>query len=135
MKSIHKSFTKINSFISTDRDDRLQITPWERGVRRVVKAVYLLVLDGVVKKVGQSIDFFRRMDDYKYASGYACSHLTPTINNMLRENKTNMDIYVRFYDQTLTRVDEWGEEVLQTDCVFAAERKWKDYYKETLIFD
>ena len=28
------------------------------------------------------------------------------------------DEYVRFYDEVLTRVDEWGEEVLQTDCVF-----------------
>ena len=131
---VHPSFQLVNTFQAHPDPNRLSINRWPRGFKKVVKAVYLLVHKGEVIKVGQSINFFRRMDDYKYRKGYACAVLTPELNKMIVEAGEDIQIYVRFYDQELYRVDEWGEKVLQTDCVFAAEKKWKEYYKDTIIF-
>jgi|TARA_Y100000310_G_scaffold233697_1_gene236594 hypothetical protein len=132
---IHPSFELVNEFKDPNNPNKLSTNRWPRGFKRRVKAVYLLVLKGKVIKVGQSINFFRRMDDYKYRIGVACYHLTPDLNKLIRHTKENIQIYVRFYDEEKIRVDEWGEEVLQTDCVFAAEKKWKEIYKKTLKFD
>lgn len=132
---IHPSFKLVNHFQSHPNPNRLQTTRWERGVIKKVKAVYLLVLKGKVIKVGQSIDFYRRMNDYKYRVGYACKVLTPKLNKMIKDAGESVEIYVRFYDEELYRTDQWGEKVLQTDCVFAAEKKWKFFYKDTIIFE
>jgi hypothetical protein len=132
---IHPSFKLLNNFYAHPDPNKLSMNRWPRGLPRKVKAIYLLVLKGKVIKVGQSIDFFRRMNDYKYRIGYACKVLTPKLNEMIREAGEDIQIYVRFYDQELYRVDEWGEKVLQTDCVFNAEKKWKDFYKNTVIFE
>lgn len=131
---VHPSFQLINTFQASPNPNRLIMTRWPNGFKRVVKAVYLLVQKGKVIKVGQSINFFQRMKNYKYQEGHSCKVLTPTLNKMIVEAGEDIQIYVRFYDQELYRIDEWGEKVLQTDCVFAAERKWKEYYKDTIIF-
>lgn len=132
---IHQSFKLLNYFHLHPDPNKLKMDRWSYGTTKKVKAVYLLVLAGRVIKVGQSIDFYRRMKDYKYQVGYACKTLTPALNKMIRESGESIRIYVRFYDQELYRIDEWGEKVLQTDCVFAAEKKWKEYYKDSIIFD
>ena len=132
---IHPSFNLINHFYAHPDPNKLKTDKWIRGSKRKVKAVYLLVLKDKVIKVGQSIDFYRRMNDYKYCSGHACKVLTPKLNQLIRKAGEPVKIYVRFYDQELYRTDEWGEQVLQTDCVFAAEKKWKEIYKKTLKFE
>lgn len=132
---IHPSFKLINRMYAHRDPNKLKMDAWARGTVKKIKAVYLLVLNGTVIKVGQSIDFYRRMNDYKYRVGYACKVLTPMLNKMIREAGEDIKVYVRFYGEELHRIDEWGEPVLQTDCVFAAEKKWKDYYKESIIFD
>ena len=131
---IHPSFNLINHFYAHPDPNKLKTDKWIRGSKRKVKAVYLLILKDKVIKVGQSIDFYRRMDDYKYRRGYACAVLTPTLSKLIVDNSSDIELYVRFYDEALTRVDEWGEEVLQTDCVFAAEKKWKECYSSTIMF-
>jgi len=131
---IHQSFKKVNTFSAHKDPSKLKLESWPYGSRQTRKAVYLLVQNGKVIKVGQSIDFYRRMDHYKYGQGYACAVLTPVLNKMIVVNNSDVELYVRFYDQALTRIDEWGEEVVQTDCVFAAERKWKEYYSSTIMF-
>jgi len=128
---IHPSFKLVNYFYP--RKNKLTMDRWPHGSKRVVRAVYLLVLDGVVIKVGQSIDFFRRMNDYKYAIGHSCKKLTPILSEFLKQENTSIEIYVRFYDEELYRIDEWGEKVTQTDCIISAERKWKEYYKDTIL--
>ena len=132
---VHQSFKLLNYFSTHPDPNKLTMQRWPRGLKRRVKAVYLLVFKGEVIKVGQSIDFFRRMNDYKYRVGYACKELTPKLNKLITDSGEDIKIFVRFYNQELVRIDKWGEEVLQTDCVFAAEKKWKDYYKESIIFD
>jgi hypothetical protein len=131
---VHQSFEKVNTFSAHEDPNKLRLDSWPYKSRQTRKAVYLLVQKGKVIKVGQSIDFYRRMDNYKYRQGYACAVLTPVLNKMIVDNGSDIELYVRFYDQALTRVDEWGEEVLQTDCVFAAEKKWKEYYSSTIMF-
>lgn len=131
---IHPSFKLLNEFTASKNPHKLDMNRWPRGFRRKVKAIYLLVLEGKVIKVGQSIDFFRRMNDYKYRIGHACKTLTPKLNKMIQDSNESIKIYVRFYDKEIYRKDEWGEKVLQTDCVFAAEKKWKKIYKDTIIF-
>ena len=130
---IHPSFKLVNYFYPHKSKLKLTMDRWPHGSKRVVRAVYLLVLDGVVIKVGQSIDFFRRMNDYKYAIGYSCKKLTPILSEFLKQKDTRIEIYVRFYDEELYRIDEWGEKVTQTDCVVSAEKKWKEYYKDTIL--
>ena len=132
---IHPSFKLLNEFTASKNPNKLDMNRWPRGFRRRVKAVYLLVLKGKVIKVGQSINFFQRMDQYKYRIGHACEHLTPELNELIKHAGENIKIYVRFYDKEIYRKDEWGEKVLQTDCVFAAEKKWMEIYKDTIIFD
>jgi hypothetical protein len=132
---IHPSFNLINYFYAHPDSNKLKMDKWIRGSKHKVKAVYLLVLEDKIIKVGQSIDFYRRMNDYKYRIGYACKVLTPELNKLIRKAGEPVKIYVRFYDQELYRIDEWGEKVLQTDCVFAAEKKWKEIYNQTLIFE
>jgi hypothetical protein len=131
---IHQSFKKVNTFSAHEDPNKLRLDNWPYKSKQTRKAVYLLVQNGKVIKVGQSIDFYRRMDHYKYGQGYACAVLTPVLNKMIVVNNSDVELYVRFYDQALTRIDEWGEEVVQTDCVFAAERKWKEYYNSTVMF-
>lgn len=132
---IHPSFRLLNHFHAHPDPNKLKLTRWKRGVVKKVKAVYLLVLKGKVIKVGQSIDFYRRMNDYKYRIGYACKVLTPELNKMIKEAGESIEIYVRFYDEELYRTDQWGEKVLQADCVFTAEKKWKLIYEDTIIFE
>ena len=130
---IHPSFKLVNYFYPHKSKLKLTMDRWPHGSKRVVRAVYLLVLDGVVIKVGQSMNFFRRMNDYKHAIGYSCKKLTPILSEFLKQKDTRIEIYVRFYDEELYRIDEWGEKVTQTDCVVSAEKKWKEYYKDTIL--
>jgi len=132
---IHPSFILLNRMYPHPDPNKLKMDRWAHGTVKKIKAVYLLVLNSRVIKVGQSIDFYRRMKDYKYRVGHACETLTPALNKMIREAGEDLKVYVRFYGEELYRTDEWGEQVLQTDCVFAAEKKWKEYYKESIIFD
>ena len=129
---IHKSFKLINRMYAHENPNKLRMDYWIRGTKRRVKAVYLLVLKNEVIKVGQSINFYSRMNDYKYANGHSCKELTPKINKLIRDNGEDIKVYVRFYDNELSRIDEWGEEVIQTDCVFAAEKKWQKVYKKSI---
>ena len=131
---VHQSFEKVNTFSAHEDPNKLRLNSWPYKSKQTRKAVYLLVQEGKIIKVGQSIDFYRRMDDYKYRRGYACAVLTPTLSKLIVDNSSDIELYVRFYDEALTRVDEWGEEVLQTDCVFAAEKKWKECYSSTIMF-
>ena len=132
---VHPSFDLVNEFLVHDNPNKLKMNKWPRGIRRKVKAVYLLSLKGKRIKVGQSINFFQRMDHYKYRIGHACKHLTPEINKLILDSGENVKIYVRFYDKERRRKDEWGDWVLQTDCVFAAEKKWMEFYKKDIIFN
>ena len=129
---IHKSFKLINRMYAHENPNRLRMDRWVRGTKRKVKAVYLLVLKNEVIKVGQSTNFYGRMDHYKYQTGHSCKILTPKINKLIRDNGEDVKVYVRFYDNELSRIDEWGEEVIQTDCVFAAEKKWQKVYKKSI---
>ena len=49
--------------------------------------------------------------------GYSCKKLTPILSEFLKQKDTRIEIYVRFYDEELYRIDKWGEKVTQTDCV------------------
>tara|TARA_R100001244_G_scaffold52432_2_gene45486 strand:+ start:90 stop:584 length:495 start_codon:yes stop_codon:yes gene_type:complete len=132
---VHPSFNLLNEFLPHEREDRLHMHRWPKGFTRRAKAVYLLELKGKIIKVGQSINFFRRMNDYKYQIGHSCQHLTPELAALINHTGENIKIYVRFYDDIKIRIDNWNEEVLQTDCIFAAEKKWMEFYKKDLIFD
>jgi len=129
---IHKSFKLINRMYAHENPNKLRMDRWEKGTKKVVKAVYLLVLKNEVMKVGQSINFYNRMDHYKYQIGLSCKKLSPKINKLIRDNGEDVKVYVRFYDNWNIRVDEWGDPVLQTDCVFAAEKKWQEVYKKSI---
>ena len=129
---IHKSFKLINRMYAHENPNKLRMDHWIRGTKRKRKAVYFLVLKNKVIKVGQSIDFYRRMNDYKYQIGHSCKVLSPKINKLIRDNGEDVKVYVRFYDNELYRIDEWGEKVIQTDCVVAAEKKWQKVYKKTI---
>ena len=131
----HKSFKLVNEFQSHPEPDKLRMKPWGYGKRKKgIRTIYLLVLFNKVIKVGKSEDFFRRMDDYKYKVGYACKHLTPTLNQLIKENHQNIKIYARSYCREALVDDKWGEKILMTECISTAERKWKEYYKDTIIF-
>ena len=72
---IHASFKLVNYFRIHPNPNKLKMDRWKRGTTRKVKAIYLLVLAGKVIKVGQSIDFYRRMVDYKYQVGQLKIHM------------------------------------------------------------
>ena len=63
------------------------------------------------------------MNDYKYQIGHSCKVLSPKINKLIRDNGEDVKVYVRFYDNELYRIDEWGEKVIQTDCVVVQQKK------------
>tara|TARA_Y100000361_G_C10901452_1_gene209277 strand:+ start:113 stop:526 length:414 start_codon:yes stop_codon:yes gene_type:complete len=131
----HKSFKLVNEFQFHPNPNKLKMKPWGYGKKKKgVRAIYLLVFFGKVIKVGKSEDFFRRMNDYKYKVGRACDHLTPTLNKLIKENNQSIKIYARSYCREALVDDEWGGKTLMAECVSTAERKWKEYHKDTIIF-
>jgi hypothetical protein len=133
-KVVHESFNLVNCFSAHPDPNRLSMMRWKNGTISKRRAVYLLVLSGKVIKVGQSINYFRRMNDYRYRIGYSCKNLTPELNKMIREAGEDILIFVRYYDDDEYREDEWGEKVLHSACLSSAENKWQEVYSDTLKF-
>ena len=71
-----KGFKLITEFQHHSNPNRLKTDRFPKGVRKEkITAIYLLEFKGKIIKVGQSINLFRRINDYKFRIGFACKHL------------------------------------------------------------
>ena len=129
-----KNFKHINNF--TIKNDKLRFTRnWKYGERREgLKAIYALRLNGKTIKIGMSINFFRRMDDYKFQIGHACAHLTPALINLIKQNNCNIELWCREYDFE-KELELNGETIRFIPDLFERERYFKNKYSDTIIFD
>ena len=131
-----KGFKLITEFQHHSNPNRLKTDRFPKGVRKEkITAIYLLEFKGKIIKVGQSINLFRRINDYKFRIGFACKHLTPKINKMITDSGENVKVYVKFYSDIHWVDDEdFGRVPLKNDMLYL-ENQWKEKYKEHLIFD